>query len=71
VDLGGEVAEQRVTLQNEPLDWSDITFRDMVYLRNRYFHPVGGGKGGWPKAPVSYLGFRFGGCLQRIQHVDG
>jgi hypothetical protein len=59
-----------VTLQDVPLDWSDITFRDMVYLHNHYFHPVGGGKGGWPKTPVNYLGFRFDGRLQRIQHVE-
>jgi hypothetical protein len=36
-----------VTLQDEPLDWSKLTFRQMVYQRNRYFHTIGG-KGGWP-----------------------
>jgi hypothetical protein len=60
-----------VTLQDEPLEWADITFREMVYQRNRYFHPVGGTRGGWPKVPVTYLGFRFNARLQRIQHVDG
>ena len=59
-----------VTLQDEPLEWSDLTFRQMVYERGRYFHPIGG-KGGWPKMPVNYLGFRFNARLQRIQHVEG
>jgi hypothetical protein len=57
-----------VTLQDEPLEWSDISYREMVYLRNRYFHPIGGV---WPKTPVNYLGFRFDAHLQRIQHVEG
>lgn len=56
-----------VTLQDEPLAWADISYREMVYLRNRYFHPVGGA---WPKTPVNYLGFRFDAHLQRIQHVE-
>jgi len=59
-----------VTLQDEPLDWSDLTFKQIVYERNRYFHAIGG-LGGWPKTPVNYLGFRFDAHLQRIQHVDG
>jgi hypothetical protein len=59
-----------VTLQDKPLDWSDLTFKQIVYERDRYFHPIGG-PGGWPKTPVSYLGFRFDAHLQRIQHVDG
>ena len=36
--------------------------------RHRYFHPVGGS--GWPKTPPNYLGFRYGGRLQSIHHVD-
>jgi hypothetical protein len=56
-----------VTLQDEPLEWSELTFRQMVYQRNCYFHPVGGH---WPKTPVNYLGFRFNAHLQRIQHVE-
>jgi len=59
-----------VSLQDQPLDWSDVTFRQMVYEHDRYFHPIGG-KGGWPKTPVNYLGFRFNAHLQRIQHVEG
>jgi len=58
-----------VTLADEPLEWSELTFKQMVYERDRYFHPVGG-PGGWPKTPVNYLGFRFSAHLQRIQHVE-
>lgn len=42
----------------------------MVYERDRYLPPIGG-KGGWPKTPVNYLGFRFNARLQRIQPVEG
>jgi hypothetical protein len=59
-----------VVLNDEPLDWSDLTFKQIVCERLRYFHPVGGGPGGWPKTPPNYLGFRFGGRLQRIHHVE-
>ena len=40
-----------VTLQDKPLDWSDLTFKQIVYDRDRYFHSIGG-PGGWPKTPV-------------------
>ena len=56
-----------VTLQDMPLEWSDISYMQMVYRHNRYFHPVGGP---WPKTPVNYLGFRSNAHLQRIQHVE-
>ncbi len=59
-----------VALNEDELDWCDITFRDIVYKRRRYFHPVAGGRGGWPKTPPNYLGFRFGGRRQRIHHVE-
>lgn len=51
-------------------DWTPIPPRDIVLKHNRYFHPVGGGAGGWPKEPPNYLGFRFDGELQQIRHVD-
>ena len=35
-----------------------------------YFHPVGGGAGGWLKEPPNYFGFRYDGKLQQIHHVD-
>jgi len=59
-----------VALGQEPLDWSSLTFKDTVVERNRYYHPVGGKRGGWPKTPPNYLGFRFDGRLQQIRHVE-
>lgn len=49
-------------------DWSALSWQDIVIQSNRYFHPVGGN--GWPKTPPNYLGFRYGGRLQSIHHVD-
>ena len=45
-----------------------LTFVDVVEKRRRYFHPYGGG--GWPTEPPNYLGFRYGGCLQSVCHVE-
>jgi hypothetical protein len=58
-----------VSIGQDPLSWSDLTFREIVE-RGHYFHPVGGGRGRWPKEPPNYLGFRWNGCLQSIHHVD-
>lgn len=43
------------------------TFIDVVQKDQRYFHPIAKG---WPKVPPNYLGFRFGGQLQSVHHVD-
>ena len=59
-----------VALNDDELPWSSLTFKDIVFERSYYFHPVGGGPGGWPKTPPNYVGFRFAGCLQRIHHVE-
>ncbi len=48
-------------------DWSTISWRDVVTLHGKYFHPIGST---WPKDPPNYIGFRFDGILQRIHHVD-
>ncbi len=48
--------------------WSQISSRDIVTKKRRYFHPLGGS--GWPKTPPNYLGFRYEGRLQSIHHVD-
>jgi len=50
--------------------WSKLTWRDIVNKRSRYFHPVGGGKGGWRREPPNYMGFRYKGKLQSIHHVE-
>ena len=61
-----------VSLAAKPVDWlpAGMTPRSIVINDGRYFHPVGGGPGGWPKEPPNYLGFRFDGRLQQIRHVD-
>jgi hypothetical protein len=56
VALGGEIEE------------TGITFQEVVTDHGIYFCPVGGG---YPKEPPNYLGFRFGGKLQQIRHVEG
>ena len=48
-----------------PDGWK-LSWVDIVEQRGFYFYPVGKN---WPDPP-NYLGFRYGGRLQRIQHVD-
>lgn len=55
VALGGEIEE------------TGISFQEVVTKHDTYFCPIGGG---YPKEPPNYLGFRFGGKLQQIRHVD-
>jgi len=57
-----------VALAGGKPNWSVLSWQDIVTQRRRYFHPVGGS--GWPKTPPNYLGFRYGGKLQSIYHVD-
>jgi len=52
-----------------PPKWR-ISWQDIVNVHHKYFHPVGGGKGGWPAEPPNYIGFRYGGKLQSIHHID-
>lgn len=49
----------------------DITYLDIVRKHGVYSCPVGGGKGGWPKEPLTYIGFRYEGKLQSIHHIEG
>lgn len=57
-----------VVLGQDPLKWSNLTFKDTVVERGFYYHPVGGN--GWPYTPPNYVGFRFDGRLQQVRHVD-
>jgi hypothetical protein len=49
---------------------SDITWRDIVLNDKKYYHPVGGSKGGWPVEPPNYIAFRYDGKLQSIHHIE-
>jgi hypothetical protein len=55
VALGGEIEQ------------TGISFQEVVTHHDIYFCPVGNG---YPKEPPNYLGFRFGGKLQQIRHVE-
>jgi hypothetical protein len=56
--------------QGKPKGW-DISWIDIVENRHRYFHPLGGGRGGWPKEPPNYIAFRYNARLQSIHHIEG
>ncbi len=50
-------------------EWAPgLTFVDVVEKRRLYFHPYG--RGGWPLDPPNYMGFRYGGRLRSICHVE-
>ena len=49
-----------------PHGWS-ISWIDIIRKRHRYFHPIGSG---WPSSPPNYVGFRYGGQLQSVHHVE-
>jgi hypothetical protein len=52
-----------------PAAWT-ISFLDVVLKKNRYFHPYGVRRGGWPKVPPNYIAFRWDGHVRRIHHID-
>jgi hypothetical protein len=47
-----------------------IAYVDIVSKYHKYCCPVGGGKGGWPKEPLTYIAFRYHGKLQSIHHIE-
>jgi hypothetical protein len=59
-----------VALGGDTPGWSKISWRDIVNKKRRYFHPVGGDRGGWRREPPNYMGFRYDGKLQSIHHVE-
>lgn len=59
-----------VSLSRNPLTKGWPSFVDVVTKHQRYFHPVGPGRGGWPATPPNYLGVRYAGRLQAIYHVE-
>jgi hypothetical protein len=52
---------------NYILPRSGYTWIDVVEKSGKYFHPVGNG---WPTEPPNYIGFRYGGPLQSIRHIN-
>jgi hypothetical protein len=46
---------------------ASTTFIDVVEQHHKYFHPVGHR---YPKEPPNYIGFRYGGELRSIHHID-
>lgn len=59
-----------VSLSGDTFSDSEITFIDVVEKFGKYFHPVGGSKGGWPVEPPNYIAFRYHGALQSIHHIE-
>ena len=59
-----------VSLNSSTFSDSKITFIDVVEEFGKYFHPVGGSKGGWPVEPPNYIAFRYHGALQSIHHIE-
>ena len=57
-----------VSLGGDRPEWSKLSWIEIVNDRRRYFHHVG--KKGWPKEPPNYIGFRYGGQLRSIHHID-
>lgn len=53
----------------KPDKWT-LSWQDIVNKHSKYFHPVGGNKGGWPAEPPNYIAFRYNGKLQSIHHID-
>ncbi len=59
-----------VALSNRKRKSWDISWIDIVEKKQCYFHPVGGGRSGWPKEPPNYIAFRYNGKLQSIHHIE-
>ena len=51
-------------------DNCNLTWIDFIEKRGKYFHPIGGGRSGWPKTPPNYIAFRYYGQLQSIHHIE-
>ncbi len=56
-----------VALSDDCPEKSTVTWREMVEGHGMYIHPVGNS---FPREPVNYVGFRYGGQLRSIRHVE-
>ena len=63
------MAKAEVTTEEGKVLAGDITYVDIVRKHNVYSCPIGG-KGGWPKEPLTYIAFRYDGKLQSIHHIE-
>lgn len=68
VSLGLSKAE--ITTSEGKRKTAGITYVDIVKKHHKYCCPVGGGRGGWPKEPLTYIAFRYHGKLQSIHHIE-
>ena len=68
VSLGSSKAE--ITTSKGEKKTANITYMDIVKKYHRYYCPIGGSKGGWPKEPLTYIAFRYNGKLQSIHHIE-
>lgn len=57
-----------VSLSTAKPENCDLTWIELVEKKMKYFHPFG--INGWPKEPPNYIGFRYGGRLQSIYHIE-
>lgn len=57
-----------VSLSTAKPENCDLTWIELVEKKMKYFHPFG--INGWPKDPPNYIGFRYGGRLQSIYHIE-
>ncbi len=60
-----------VSLSSEAIKEGDdsYTWVDVVEKDRKYFHPVGNGNR-WPVIPPNYIGFRLGGRLHSVHHIE-
>lgn len=57
-----------VVLSADPIRATDTyTWIDVVERDRRYFHPYGKH---WPTLPPNYIGFRYGGQLRSVHHIE-
>lgn len=57
-----------VSLSTAKPENCDLTWIELVEKKMKYFHPFG--INGWPKEPPNYIGFRYGGRLRSIHHIE-
>lgn len=57
-----------VSLSNA-MSEAGVSFIDVVEKLGVYWYPAAG-RGGWPKTPPNYVGFRYRGELQRLHYVE-